>query len=104
MKTSVILNSTDRELFGVIIRQDTKSEMLNLSDLQEAYTVARVQNGWSEKNIDRIMNDNAETIFYILEKQKVINLPMSSFIENIKNQGFAKYMKSLGVYRTTCAR
>lgn len=42
----VILNSPDRELFGV-----SKTQMLNLSDLQEAYTIARVQNGWSDKDI-----------------------------------------------------
>lgn len=49
MKTNVVLNSPDRELFGVKIRQESKTQMLNLSDLQEAYTIARVQNGWNNK-------------------------------------------------------
>lgn len=104
MKTSVILESEDRDLFGVTIRQQTKGGMLNLSDLSEAYTVARVKNGWVEKNIDRIMTDNKETLYYLLEKQGVIKLPMCSFIESIENKGFAKYMKELGVYKTTGAR
>jgi hypothetical protein len=105
MKTNVVLKSEiDRNLFGVTIRQETKTGFLNLSDLSEAYTQARVKNGWAEKNIDRIMNDNIETIFYLLEKQGVIKLQMCSFIESVNNQGFAKYMKSIGAYRTTGAR
>jgi hypothetical protein len=104
MKTNVILKSTDRELFGIKIRQESITGFLNLSDLSEAYTHARVQNGWAEKNIDRIMNDNIETIFYLLERQGLIKLPMCSFIEQIENQGFAKYMKSIGAYKTTGAR
>jgi hypothetical protein len=94
----------DRNLFGIIIRQETKTGFLNLSDLTEAYTQARVRNGWVEKNIDRIMVDNIETIFYLLEKQGVIKLQMSSFMETVKDKGFAKYMKSIGAYKTTGAR
>lgn len=104
MKTSVILSSPNRELFGLIIRQQTKDGMLNLSDLQEAYTIARVKNGWVEKNINRIMENDKETLFYILEKQCIISVPMCLFMENIDSQGFAKYMKSIGVYKTTGAR
>ena len=104
MKTNVILTSSDRELFGITIRQETKTGFLNLSDLGESYTQARVRNGWAEKNIDRIMNDNVETIFYLLEKEEIITLPMCSFIENVNKQGFAKYMKSIGAYKTTGAR
>ena len=106
MKTNVILESKDRELFGLRIRQQTKDGMLNLSDLQEAYTQARVKNGWVEKNLTMILTNpaNLETIFYLLEKQGLIKLSLRSFIEEIDNQGFAKYMKSLGVYKTTGAR
>jgi hypothetical protein len=104
MKTNIILESQSRNLFGQIVRQQTKEGMLNLSDLQEAYTIARVKNGWVEKNISRIMENDKETLFYLLEKQGIINIPMCSFIESINNQGFAKYMKTLGVYKTTGAR
>jgi hypothetical protein len=105
MKTNVIMKSEiDRNLFGVVIRQETKTGFLNLSDLIEAYTQARVKNGWAEKNINRIMESDRETIFYILEKQNIITIPICTFIEYIDNQGFAKYMKSIGVYKTTGAR
>lgn len=106
MKTSVILSSPNRELFGLIIRQQTKDGMLNLSDLQEAYTIARVKNDWVEKNITMILTNpsNLETIFYLLEKQGFIKLSMRSFIEEVNNQGFAKFMKTIGVYKTTGAR
>lgn len=69
MKTNVVLNSPDRELFGVKIRQESKTQMLNLSDLQEAYTVARVQNGWNNKGqLQDIIcqKENQERIYYIL--------------------------------------
>lgn len=105
MKTNVVMKSEqDRNLFGIVIRQETKTGFLNLSDLSEAYTQARVKNGWAEKNIDRIMNDNVETIYYLLSKQGFITLQMSSFIETVKEVGFAKYMKSIGAYKTTGAR
>jgi hypothetical protein len=104
MKTSIIISSPDRELFGYTIRQQTKDGMLNLSDLQESYTIARVKNGWNEKNINRIMENDKETLFYLLEKQRIINIPMCIFMENIESKGFAKYMKELGVYKTTGAR
>lgn len=104
MKTNVTMVSEDRELFGVRIRQQTANSMLCLSDLEHAYTKARVQNGWVEKNITRILNDNTEVLFYLLEKQGIIKLPMCTFIDNIEKQGFAKYMKSIGAYKTTGAR
>lgn len=104
MKTNIILKSQDRELFGLTIRQQTQGGFLNLSDLEEAYTIARVKNGWVEKNIHRIMTDNTEVLYYLLEKQGLIKIPMSIFIEEIEKQGFAKYMKSIGAYKTTGAR
>ncbi len=105
MKTNIVMKSEiDRNLFGITIRQETKTGFLNLSDLSEAYTHARVKNGWAEKNIDRIMNDNIETIYYLLEKQGVIKLQMRSFIEEVESKGFARYMKSIGAYKTTGAR
>lgn len=105
MKTNVIMKSEqDRNLFGITIRQETKTGFLNLSDLTEAYTHARVKNGWAEKNIGRIMEDNLETIFYLLEKQGIITIPMCTVIEQVDNNGFAKYMKSIGAYKTTGAR
>ena len=107
MKTNVIMKSEkDRELFGIIIRQETKTGFLNLSDLQEAYTVARIKNGWVEKNANMILQSrtNVERLYYILEKQGYIKLSFLSFIETVERQGIAKSLKQFGVYRTTGAR
>jgi hypothetical protein len=75
-----------------------------LSDLREAYTQARVKNGWAEKNITEILDRESETIFYVLKRQNLITVGMATFIENVKEIGFAKYMKSIGAYKTTGAR
>jgi len=105
MKTNIIIRSEqDRNLLGVVIRQETKTGFLNLSDLTEAYTQARVINGWVEKNVNRIMESEKETLYYLLEHQGLIKIPMCTFIENIEKQGFAKYMKSINAYKTTGAR
>ena len=46
MKTNIVMKSEkDRELFGVVIKQETKTGFMSLTDLQEAYTHGRVLNG-----------------------------------------------------------
>lgn len=104
MKTNIVLSSSDRELFGTTIRQETKTGFLNLSDLRESYTQARVKNGWSDKNITEILERESPTIFYLLERQGIITVDITTFMEKVKNEGFAKYMKSIGAYKTTGAR
>ena len=54
MKTKVVMKSSDRNLFGVTIRQDT-NQFLSVTDLQEAYTQARVKNGWADRRIADIL-------------------------------------------------
>lgn len=107
MKTNVVMQSEkSRELFGVIIRQNTKDSMLSLSDLQEAYTHARVLNGWCEKRIDHILirAENIERIYYILFEQKIINVRFHTFMEMVDEKGIIKVLKEFGVYKTTGAR
>lgn len=104
MKTNIVLSSSDRELFGTTIRQETKTGFLNLSDLRESYTQARVKNGWADKNITEILERESPTIFYLLQKQGIITVDITTFMEKVKNEGFAKYMKSIGAYKTTGAR
>lgn len=106
MKTSVILNSSDRELFGITIRQDTKSQMLNVSDLQQAYEKARWQYGWSQLDISSVMQGKTfqERVYYLLEKQDIIKTEISSFIEMIDKEGVVNTLKGLGVWKTTGAR
>lgn len=106
MKTSVTLQSKDRELFGVTIRQDTKTSYLSVTDLQEAYTRERIIKGWSDKRIDDILStiSSSERIYYILEKQGFIKTSFSAFIEEVKNTSLVKVLKKYGAYKTTGAR
>lgn len=106
MLTNVtMLSDSDRNLFGVTIRQQTKGEMLSLTDLQEAYTHARIKNGWRDKRISDILkyDQNTERIFYILNEQKLIfdKSDLTRFYENVKEKGMTKVLKEYGVYKTT---
>lgn len=104
MKTNVTMESeSDRILFGVVIRQETKDGSLCLTDLQEAYTRARIENGWSDKEITDIIRqkENSERIYYILNEQKIIKTDFSVFMKDIEKDGIIKYLKGLGVYKTT---
>jgi hypothetical protein len=105
MKTNMILNSPDRMLFDVQIRQETLTKFLNLSDLQDAYDSVRVQNGWAKKDVQKLLSyeDNAERIYYILNEQKKVNCLLSQFMADYKKSP-AKYLKKIDVYKTTGAR
>lgn len=108
MKTNVVMQSEkSRELFGVIIRQNTKDSMLSLSDLQEAYIHARVLNGWAERGkIQDILaqKENTERIFYVLKEQRIINSEISEFMKMVDEKGIIKVLKEFGAYKTTGAR
>lgn len=106
MKTSVIMNSPDRDLFGVRIRQQAGTGFLNLSDLEDAYDSVRVQHGWSNKNLTMLMgtDQNVERFYYLLEKQGLINLSFGSFMDEVQKDGITKVLKRYGAYKTTGAR
>lgn len=106
MKTNIVLKSKDRELFGVVIRQETKTGFLSISDLQKSYDVARWQHGWTDRKISDVMQTTSfkDSVFYLLEKQGVIKTNRVGFIEQVENEGIAKVLKGLGVYKTTGAR
>jgi len=103
MKTKVVLKSEDRNLFGVIIRQETKTGFLSVSDLQQAYEVARWEHSWSERRIETVMSsiDFKERAYYVLEQRGLINTGIPAFMEMAKNQGITSLLKQLGVYKTT---
>lgn len=106
MKTNVTMISKDRVLFGVTIRQDTKNQFLSVTDLQEAYTRARIEKGWNEKRISNILsnNESAERIYYILEKQDFIKAGFPAFMEEVKRSSLIDVMKKCGAYKTVGAR
>lgn len=104
MKTNITMKSEkDRELFGVVIKQETKTGFMSLTDLQEAYTHARVLNGWSDKRIDHIIKqvENSERIYYLLKEQGFVNVSIDTFTEMVEKDGMIKVLKKAGVYRTT---
>jgi hypothetical protein len=103
MKTSIILSSSDRELFGITIKQKTENQFLSVTDLQKAYEVARWENGWSERRIESVMQtqDFKERVYYILEQQGFIKTTILAFMELVENDGIAKTLKELSVWKTT---
>ena len=106
METNIVLSSKDRELFGITIRQETKTGFLSISDLQKSYDVARWQHGWTDRKISDVMQTTVfkDSVFYLLEKQGVIKANRMGFMEQVENEGIAKVLKGLGVYKTTGAR
>lgn len=106
METNIVLKSKDRNLFGVVIKQETKTGFLSVSELQKAYEVARWQYGWSDRKIADVMQTNSfkESVFYLLENQGVIKTDLSGFMKLVDKEGITKTLKGLGVYKTTGAR
>lgn len=106
MKTNVTMISKDRVLFGVTIRQDTKNQFLSITDLQEAYTRARIERGWVNKNINEILAgiENSDRIYFILKELGIINIEKSMFIEQVSKRSLIKVLKEYGVYKTVGAR
>lgn len=103
MKSNVILKSTDRNLFGITIRQNTKEQFLSVTDLQKAYEIARWQYGWTERRISDILNYDItkERIYYLLKERDFIKASLSVFMDMVKSEGITKVLKGLQVYKTT---
>lgn len=103
MKSNVTLSSTDRDLFGITIRQNTKDSMLSVTDLQKSYDKARFMYGWSDRQLGTLMRTNEfrERSFHILSERNLIKMPFSTFTEMIEKEGVTKVLKGLGVWRTT---
>lgn len=103
MKSNVILSSTDRELFNVTIRQNTKGEFLSVTDLQRAYETARWQYGWSEKKINDVLSwtSTKERIYHLLVEANIIKTSLNLFMEMVEKEGITRVLKGLNVYKTT---
>lgn len=103
MKSNVILKSTDRNLFGVTIRQNTKEQFLSITDLQKAYETARWQHGWSDRRVNDILSgiDVKLRIYYLLKERDIIKAEIPVFMEMVENEGITKVLKGLGLWVTT---
>lgn len=115
MKTSVTLSSPDRNIFGITVRQDSKTGFLSLTDLQDVYDRARINKGWRKKIVSELFasKDNAERIFYLVERQvsmqtgisaQKFDIDLQSFIQEVDRDGLTKVLKKYGLYKTTGAR
>lgn len=106
MKTNIIMKSNDRELFGKIIRQETKTSMLNVSDLDDISAKRNAIAGYSIKHIPEILSrkDNIDRIYYILKNQNIINVDITTFIEIVDSKGIITTLKNYNVWKTTGAR
>lgn len=103
MKTAVTLKSSDRQLFGITIKQNTAKQFLSISDLQRSYDVARWQHGWSERGVNTIMQNTQfrERCYYLLKERSQIKVDLPTFMEMVENEGFVKVLKGLGLWSTT---
>lgn len=103
MKGNVIMKSSDRDLFGVTIRQQTKDSFVSVTDLQRAYEKARWQYGWSDRKVSDILNTEItrERVFHLLKERDFIKSDWSAFMEMVKKEGLTKVLKGLDVYKTT---
>ena len=106
MKSNIVLSSSDRELFGITIRQNTQEQFLSVTDLQKAYESARWKYGWSERHSNTVMQSKEfkERLFYILENKGFIKVGIPTFMEMCEKEGITKVLKGLGVWKTTGAR
>lgn len=104
MKTNVVMQSADRNLFGTIIKQNTKDgQSLSVSDLQKSYEVARFQYGWSDRRINDIMKhkDFQERCYHLLNERGLIKATILVFMEMIEKEGIVNMLKGLGVWKTS---
>lgn len=103
MKTNVILNSCDRDLFGITIRQNTKEQFLSITDLQKSYDKARWEHGWSDRRVNDVLSYNStkERLYFLLYERKIIKTPQDVFMKIVEKEGITKVLKGLGVYKTS---
>ena len=108
MKTNVIMKSPDRELYGVVIRQDTKGEFLCLTDLQNAYAKVRFDKGWQDRRVETILSSKsmAERVFYIARKRGYIknDKSISEFKNEVNKTSLVKVLKKYKMYKTMGVR
>lgn len=103
MKTNQVMKSSDRIVFGITVRQETKNGFMSVTDLQQAYEKARWIHGWSDRRINHILSlDSAqEKVYHLLKERNLIKAEMSAFTELVNNQGIVDVLKGLGVWKTT---
>jgi hypothetical protein len=103
MKTNVTLSSTDRELFGVAIRQGTKPDFLSVTDLMRAYEKERMKHNWHSKHLPTLMKttDFKDRVYYLLVERSLVDVSKDTFTEMVDRESIVKVLKGLGVWKNT---
>jgi hypothetical protein len=103
MKTNQVMKSSDREVFGITVRQETKNGFMSVTDLQQAYEKARWMHGWSDRSIHTVLQASGtqEKVYHLLKERNLINLGFPNFTELVESEGLITVMKGLGVWKTT---
>jgi hypothetical protein len=103
MKTSVVMKSQDRVLFGVTIRQETKNNFLSVADLHQAYEKARWIHKWSERSVHSVLNalGTQEKVYHLLKERNIIDIEFPGFLELVKENGLINVLKKLQLWKTT---
>jgi hypothetical protein len=103
MITNVTLESKDREVFGIKVRQQTKNGFMSVTDLQQAYEKARWTHGWSERRINDILQYDLtqQKVYYVLKETNFINVCLRTFTELVDSQGITSVLKQVGAWKTT---
>lgn len=103
MKTNIVLKSPDRELFGCVVRQQTKTGFMSVTDLQRAFEKARYMYGWTDRSINDIIKYKAaqERVYYLLHERGFIKTTFVAFTEMTEREGIVNVLKGLGVWKTS---
>lgn len=103
MKTNVTMKSTDREVFGITVRQETKNGFMSVTDLQQTYEKGRWQHGWPERHINTVLQStNTQLkVYHLLNERSLIKVGIPTFTELVDSQGIVSVLKGLGVWKTT---
>lgn len=107
MKTNQILQSEDRNLFGIIIPQETSTEFLSVTELQDAYDNVREEKGWSVRRITHIMETDSfkERCFYVLRDEDKLPPELKArftvFKDYIDSKSINSFLRDIGVWKLT---
>lgn len=103
MKTNQVLKSADRELFGVIVPQQTKDMFVSVTSLQKAYEKGRWMYGWTDRRINDILQYKPvqERIYHLINERGMIKASQPVFMDMIEREGIVKVLKGIGAWKTT---
>ena len=98
-----MLESADRDLFGVTIRQNTKEEFLSITDLQTAYEKGKIIHGWNGQTVNQLLlrEGLAEKCYGVLYEAQLINCEFKEFIKKVNETTLLTVLKNLKVYKVT---